>query len=175
MRYPRQGGPIGRAAILGLLLLAALSPGALAGVPDGLRGSWAAAPSTAPAMEWASTEDGFTVSWTPQGAEATTVHFSPATRPGIYAGKAKAGWSMMDSMFGDDGPVNPLDSGTLFWARTAADTVFIYRLAIGDDGAFQIDRYACRPADGALALSVQRRTAAGMAAPIEQRLVRVGQ
>ena len=48
---------------------------------------------------------------------------------------------MMDSMFGDEAAVNPLEGGALFWARTAGDGVYLYSLVIDDQGAFQIDRY----------------------------------
>lgn len=161
--------------MLSVLLLGAFPSAASAAILDDLRGTWAAVPSGPPAMEWAQAENGFTVSWQPHGAEATTVHFSPAGRPNVYAGKAKAGWSMMDSMFGDETPVNPLASGALFWARTAEDGVFLYRLQIDDRGGLEIDRYACRLEAAALAVSLQRRTAAGMADPVEQRLVRAGQ
>jgi hypothetical protein len=126
-------------------------------------------------MEWAPADDGFTVTWTPVGAAAaTTVRFAPAGRPNVYRGTPEEGRSMMGAMFGDDDPVNPLEGGTLFWARTGEDGVFVYSLAIDDRGGLQIDRYAYRVAgDGSLAVSLQRRTAAGAAEPVEQRLERV--
>jgi hypothetical protein len=173
MRHPRRAGPLRLAVLLGSALLAALPSTAMAKILDELRGRWATASSGPPTMEWAPTEDGFTVSWTPPGAEATTVHFTPTGHPGVYRGTAKAGWSMMDSMFGDDAPANPLLGGPLFWARAADETIFLYRMVIGDQGAFELDRYSCRPANSALDLSLQRRTAEGMAEPTVQRLVRV--
>jgi hypothetical protein len=174
MRHRRRGDRIGRAAVLGLVLLGSLSPAATAAVLDELRGAWAMEAAAPRAMEWAAAEDGFAVSWTPPGAEAITVHFTPAGRPGVYGGVAKAGWSIMSSMFGDEGPVNPLEKGPLFWARTAEDTIYLYRLAISDQGVFEIDRYACHIEGGGLAVSLVRRTADGMAEPVEQRLVRIG-
>ena len=55
---------------------------------------------------------------------------------------------MMGAMFGDDGPVNPLEGGTLYWARADGDALYVYSLAIDDHGAFALDRYACHPAAG---------------------------
>ena len=98
-----------------------------------------------------------------------TVQFAPTGRPGVYAGKAKAGWSMMDSMFGDEAAVNPLEGGALFWARTAGDSVYLYSLVIDDQGAFQIDRYDCRLDQGSLVVSVARRTGAGAEDPLPRR------
>ena len=97
-------------------------------------------------MEWAASEDGFIVSWTPPDGKPTTVQFAPTGRPGVYAGKAKAGWSMMDSMFGDEDPVNPLEGGALFWARTAEDGVYLYSL---------VDRRPRRLRDRPLRLSAR--------------------
>jgi hypothetical protein len=168
MRHPRRGGALG----LATLLLVTAAPAA---VLDELRGRWAASPSGPVAMEWAPAGDGFTVSWAPAGSDPTTVQFAPAGRPGIFAGQAKKGWSMMDAMFGEGGPVNPLAGETLFWARTDADTVYVYRLAIDDRGGLELDRYASRVDGGSLAVTLQRRTAEGATEPTEQRLVRVGQ
>ena len=52
--------------------------------------------------------------------------------------------------------------------------VYVYSLAIDDQGAFVLDRYACRPSR-APRRGHGRRTAAGSEAPQEQKLVRVGQ
>ena len=83
---------------------------------------------------------------------------------------------MMDSMFGDDGPVNPLEGGALFWARTAEDGVYLYRLVIDDQGALRDRplRLPARPTDR----SPCRWRAARPRAEAElreQRLVRAGQ
>lgn len=174
MRHPRRWGRTCRALLLGILMVGAVPVVAVAAALDQLPGAWAEQPGSAPAMEWVAAEDGFTVSWTPPGGSATTVHFTPTGRPGVFGGQAKAGWSIMESMFGDDTAVNPLQEGDLFWARAADETVFLYRLAIGDGGEFELDRYACRPQDGALAMSLQRRTHEGMTEPTERQLVRIG-
>lgn len=173
MRHPRRWGRTCQALLLGSVLLGALPRVGVGAALDQLPGAWAERQGAALAMEWVAAQDGFTVSWTPPGASATTVHFTPTGRPGVYGGQAKAGWSIMGSMFGDDGPVNPLQEGDLFWARVADDTVVLYRLAIDDGGEFELDRYACRPQDGALAMSLQRRTQEGMAEPSERQLVRI--
>ena len=76
-------------------------------------------------------------------------------------------------MFGGDGPVNPLVGGTLFWARLADGAIYVYSLAIGDRGDFQLDRYACTRNGDTLMVSLLRRTAAGMGEPVEQKLMRV--
>ena len=175
MRHPQRGGQLGRAAMLGAMLLGLLPTVAMAGILDDLSGTWVAGGSGPPAMEWAASEGGFVVSWTPPDGKPTTVQFASTGRPGVYAGKAKAGWSMMDSMFGDEAAVNPLEGGALFWARTAGDSVYLYSLVIDDQGAFQIDRYDCRLDQGSLVLSVARRTGAGAEAPREQRLTKAGQ
>ena len=126
-------------------------------------------------MEWTTSNDGFGLSWTPAGGAPRTTAFSSAGRPNVYAGAAKAGWSVMGAMFGDDGPVNPLKGGTLYWARVDGDALYVYSLAIDDHGAFALDRYAYHPEQGGLAVAMVRRTASGSEAPQEQKLVRIGQ
>ena len=126
-------------------------------------------------MEWTATA---TVSrlLDPGWRSATPSSSRPSGRPGVYAGSTEAGWTMMGAMFGDDGPVNPLRGGTLYWASTADDAVYVYSLAIDDNGAFVLDRYACRIEQGALAVTTARRTADGSEAPQPSRsLVRIGQ
>lgn len=174
MRHPRRHRFARWAAVPAALLLCTLASGIRAEVLDDLSGNWAETSSGPPTMEWAKADGGFTVSWTPPGTAATTVHFEAAGRPGIYGGSAKQGWSMMDSMFGDEAPVNPLAGGTLYWARVTEDSVYLYGLAIDDKGLFQVDRYDCRPDGTALTVRLQRRTGDGAAEPVEQRLVRVG-
>jgi hypothetical protein len=175
MSKPHFRGVAGRLAALALLLPAAVPSAASAGVLEDLRGRWAASAGGPAVMEWTTSSDGFGLSWTPAGGAPTTTAFSSAGRPNVYAGAAKAGWSMMGAMFGDDGPVNPLKSGTLYWARTGDDAVYVYSLAIDDQGAFILDRYAYRPEQGGLAVAMVRRTASGSEAPQEQKLVRIGQ
>jgi hypothetical protein len=79
----------------------------------------------------------------------------------------------MGNMFGGDGPIDPLVEGTLYWARTTAEAVFLYSLAIDDRGGFQLDRYRCVPQGDALTVSLDRRTARG-GENSEQQLVRTG-
>jgi hypothetical protein len=174
MRHPRRSGTAGLAAAILPLCLLALPASIAAGPIEDLQGSWATAASAAPALKWSGDAGGFTVAWTPEGGTATTVQFTPAGRPNVYGGSAKEGWSIMDSMFGDDHPVNPLEGGTLYWARSAQDGVYLYRMKIEDNGSFAIDRYALRLADGALTVALDRRTAEGGGQIREHRLVRTG-
>jgi hypothetical protein len=165
-------GVLGRAAAA-LLLACLLAPAsAMADALDALRGSWAATPDGPAAMEWSGAGDAFSVSFTPVGGQAISLEFAPSPRPGFLAGRVKGGWSM-GAMFGGDGPVDPLVEGTLYWARTTADAVYLYSLEIDDDGGFQLDRYRCAPQGDALTVSLDRRTEAGGESS-EQRLVRIG-
>jgi hypothetical protein len=175
MSEPHSRSVEGRLAALALLLAAAVPSTATAGVLEDLRGRWAASAGGPAVVEWTTSGDGFGLSWTPSGGAPTTTTFSSAGRPNVYAGAAKAGWSVMGAMFGDDGPVNPLKGGTLYWARTADDALYVYSLAIDDQGAFVLDRYAYQPEQGGLAVAMVRRTASGSETPQEQKLVRVGQ
>jgi hypothetical protein len=175
MGDPRQGRSARWAAVPAALWLCAFPLAASSAVLDDLSGSWAEAAAGPPTMAWAKADDGFSVSWTPPGAAATTVQFSSAGRPGVYAGNANQDRSMMDSMFGENAPVNPLAGGALYWARVTDDGVYVYSLVIDDSGLFQIDRYACRPDGGALDVSLQRRTGKGADEPVEKHLVRVAQ
>jgi len=165
-------GILGRAAaalLLGILLAPA---SAMADALDALHGRWAASPDERPTMEWSGAGDQFSVSFTPVGGQAVNLDFAPSARPGVLAGRIKGGWSM-GTMLGGDGPVDPLVEGTLFWARTTADAVYLYSLVIDDKGGFQLDRYRCTPQGDTLTVSLDRRTAAG-GENSEQRLVRTG-
>lgn len=164
----RQGLTAHAAAVLLLCCALPLAAGA-ASTFDRLRGAWATAAGAPAAMEWTGSGEGFTVSFTPPGGAAVTVEFAPSARPAVLAGKVKAGW--MGSMFGGDDPVNPLAEGTLFWARTADDAVYLYSLAVDDKGGFQLDRYRCAAAGDRLKVTLDRRTAAGTETT-EQQLVR---
>ncbi len=170
MRISRRAGAAGLR--FALLLLLAWPGAAAAGAVEDLQGSWATAAGAPTAMQWAGDAGGFTVAWTPIGGRATSVRFTPAGRPNVFTGRAKDGWSLMASMFGDDGPANPLKGDALYWARTAPDGVYLYRMEIDDHGAFTIDRYALRPAGDGLDLAVDRRTAEGGSEIEAQRLVR---
>lgn len=165
-------GVLGRAAAA-LLLGCLLSPApARADALDELRGSWAATATGPPVMEWSGAGDAFGVSFTPVGGQAIRLEFAPSARPGVLAGRVRGGWSM-GAMFGGDGPVDPLVEGTLFWARTTADAVYLYSLAIDDHGGFQLDRYRCAPQGDTLTVDLDRRTPAG-GENSEQQLVRIG-
>jgi hypothetical protein len=173
----RHRGNSGKALGLAVLLpfvLPLLADAAQAGPIEDLAGSWATAAGGDPVMQVSGTADGFTVAWTPEGGTTTTVQFAPAGRPGVYGGTAKEGWSIMGSMFGGNAPVNPLEGGTLYWARTADGGVYLYRMQIDDHGAFTIDRYRLGIADGALSVAGDRRTADGDTALPDRQLVRVG-
>lgn len=174
MRHPRDGGKAGRCAMLLSVLLLCWPGVGRAGPIEDLKGKWAPAADAAPAMEWSGDASSFTVAWTPEGGSTTTVQFTPTGRPGVYGGAAKEGWSIMGSMFGQDGPVNPLDGGTLYWARTAGSEIYLYRMRVEDRGDFTIDRYDLRLADGRLTVTGNRRTAEGGEAIPERQLVRVG-
>lgn len=165
-------GVLGR-VIAPLLLCCLLLPAAArADALDALRGRWASSPSGPPTMEWSGYADGFSVMFRPDGGPAATLEFTPSARPGIMAGRVKGGWSM-GSMFSHDGPVDPLVEGTLHWARTTADAVYLYSLVIDDRGGFQLDRYRCAPKGNALTVTLDRRTPAG-GESTEQQLVRAG-
>ena len=174
MSQPHLRGPTGRWAALVLLLGLGVPSVALADVLDDLRGRWGTAAGGSAVMEWSTSDGGFALAWTPRDGAPTTVWFAPAGRPKVYTGSAKGGWSMMGAMFGDDDPVNPLSGGTLYWARSADDAVYVYSLAIDDRGGFVLDRYAAHPAQDALAITMTRRTAKGSEPPQEQKLVRLG-
>ncbi|MGD9512133.1 MAG: hypothetical protein AB7I59_28295 [Geminicoccaceae bacterium] len=165
-------GVLGR--MTAALLLCVLLPpaAAMADALDDLQGRWAASAAGAPAMEWSGAGDQFSVSFTPTGGQAIRLDFAPSARPGVLAGRVKGGWSM-GAMFGGGGPVDPLVEGTLYWARTAADAVYLYSLAVDDDGGFQLDRYRCAAQGDTLTVSLDRRTAEG-GENSEQRLVRAG-
>lgn len=164
----RHGFPARAAAMLVLCCAFPIAAKA-ASAFDRLRGGWATAAGAPAAMEWASSGEGFAVSFTPPGGAAVTVEFAPSARPAVLAGKAKAGW--MGSMFGSGDPVNPLAEGTLFWARTADDAVYLYSLAVDDKGGFQLDRYRCAAEGDRLTVTLDRRTAAG-SETTEQQLVK---
>ena len=165
-------GILGRLAAALLLCLALPPAAALADALDDLQGRWAASSEGPPAMEWSGAGDQFSVSFTPAGGQAISLEFAPSARPGVLAGRVKGGWSM-GTMFGGDGPVDPLVEGTLYWARTTADAVYLYSLAVDDHGGFQLDRYRCAPQGDTLTVSLDRRTAEG-GENSEQRLVRAG-
>ena len=169
----RRHGVLWRAAAA-LAPCLALPDAVAAAVLDQLQGAWAARPADQPAMEWSASGDAFSVSFTPPAGKPITIQFTPSGRPGVLAGHAKAGWSMMGAMFGGDEPVDPLVEGTLYWARTAEDAVYFYSLAIDDQGAFELDRYRCMPEGDGLTVSIQRRSAGGAVDVPEQHLVRVG-
>lgn len=157
----------GLAAVMLLLLtLAAADAGS---VLDAVMGQWSTSAAGTPAMEWSRKDGGFTVRWTPPGHDPVTVVFESAGRPGVYAGRVDGGWSM----FGGKTP-DPLDGEPLYWARTADDAIYLYRLEIFDRGDFELDRYATRSEGEGLSVTLMRRTAAGMQDPVTLQLTRVG-
>jgi hypothetical protein len=76
-------------------------------------------------------------------------------------------------MFGGDKPVNPLEEGTLYWARTAADAVYVYSLKIDDRGGFVLDRFTCSPSEGGLVVSLLRRLPEGRVERMDMQLEKV--
>ena len=147
------GRPSGtrRLALLGLLLLASL-PAQAGELLAGLKGRWADAGGFA--MSFAPAGDGFQLRWTePVGGE-TEATFRPTGRPGVLVGEDRAGWSM----FGGGEPINPLIKGSLRWARLTDGAVYVYSLAIDDQGGYLLERYGCRPAgDDKLEVALQLR------------------
>jgi hypothetical protein len=159
-----------RALLAALPLLVGAIPGAGAADPlQAMSGRWAPGPDAAATVELAPGEEGFTLTWRPPEREPTTARFAATGRPDVYAGESGEGWSM----FSGGEAVNPLREGTLLWARTAEDGVYVYSLEIDDEGRFLLDRYAYRPDGESLLVSLLRRTAEGEVKPPEQKLVRV--
>jgi hypothetical protein len=134
-----------------------------------LSGRWATGPGAPVAVELAPSDGGFTLTWRPPERDPTTARFAATERPNVYGAEEQQGWSM----FSGGEPVNPLQEGTLLWARTADDGVYVYSLEIDDRGGFLLDRYAYRPSGEGVAMSLLRRTPEGAAEPPEQKLVRV--
>lgn len=153
-----------------MLLLLTLATARADGTLDAMLGRWSATAGGTPVMEWSRSGQGFTVRWTPPGHDPVTVAFESAGRPGVFGGKADDGWSM----FGDGTP-NPLEGKPLYWARTADDAFYLYRLEIYDRGDFELDRYAIRREADTMSVTLLRRTAVGMQDPVQQQLSRVGQ
>ncbi|HEX6010891.1 MAG TPA: hypothetical protein VFY87_03610 [Geminicoccaceae bacterium] len=165
-------GPAHVPALLAALpLLLGAIPGAGAADPlQGMSGRWAPGPDAAATVELAPSEDGFTLTWQPPERDPTTARFTATERPNVYAAEQQEGWSMFG---GGEAVVNPLQEGTLLWARTAEDGVYVYSLEIDDRGGFLLDRYAYRPDGESLLVSLLRRTAEGEVKPPEQKLVKV--
>jgi len=150
-------------------LLVGTIPGAdAADLLQGMSGRWAPGPDATATVELAPSEGGFTLTWRPPERDPTTARFAATERPNVYAARTGEGWSM----FGGEA-VNPLREGTLLWARTAEDGVYVYSLEIDDQGGFLLDRYAYRPDGEGLLVSLLRRTAEGEVKPPEQKLVKV--
>jgi len=169
-------GPRGKGCWSGLTAAAAIvlclatgSPGTAADLLQALGGRWATESGAPFTMDWQPAADGFGLRWTVPGQGEASVRFTPAGRPGVLAGRVEGGWSM----FGGDKPVNPLENGTLYWARTTADAVYVYSLGIDDRGGFVLDRYACSPSEGGLAVSLLRRLPESRVERIDMQLVRV--
>jgi hypothetical protein len=151
------------------LLVGAISGADAADPLQGMSGRWAPGPDAAATVELTPDEGGFTLTWRPPERDSTTARFTATERPNVYAAQTGEGWSM----FGGGEAVNPLREGTLFWARTAEDGVYVYSLEIDDRGGFLLDRYAYRPDGESLLVSLLRRTAEGEFKPPEQKLVKV--
>lgn len=150
MRYhqPRQWR-----AFLPALVLLASAPAAGADLSQGLAGRWQSASGEPFAMEWTVASGGFDLRWSVPGSGQAEAAFRPSDRANIYVASEGESWSM----FGGREPVNPLLDGPLHWARTTSDVIYVYRLAIDAEGAFVLDRYACRPTDGKLVVDLLRR------------------
>jgi hypothetical protein len=165
----RKGCWNGLAAAAAVLLLVAGSPCLAGDLLQALSGRWATESGAPFAMDWQPAADGFGLRWTVPGQGEASARFTPAGRPGVLAGRAEGDWSM----FGRDKLVNPLVEGTLYWARSTADTIYVYSLGIDDRGGFVLDRYACSPSGDGLAVSLLRRLPQGRAETLEMQLVRV--
>lgn len=170
MLHRRSGGSRGLGLLITLVLAAATLHAAVADeILDALRGRWAPAPGAAATMEWQPDGAGFTVTWGNPAPEPVSARFEPSGRPGIYAGRDAAEWSM----FGSADPVNPLAEGTLLWARTTPDAAYVYRMAVDDHGGFVLERFTCRPSADTLSVAMLRWTANGPEPATEQKLVRL--
>lgn len=174
-RYQDRSGAVSRPTRLPALaaLLACLAPGTAwaADLLDSLYGRWATDTPAPFAMSWAKGRDGFELRWAVPGGKEATARFTPTGRPGVFAGQAGQGWSM----FGGGEPVNPLVGGTLYWARSTPDAFYLYSLEIDDQGAFVLDRYACRSAgEGRLSVALQRRLPEGKTEEIDMQLAKAG-
>lgn len=151
------------AALLALTLLASSGIGSAQeqDILQQLQGSWAGAAGDGAnssganrvAMDWTPDKDGFDLRWSVPGAGVQTAQFRRTDRPQVYVGDSGQGWAMFDRR----PTVNPLEKGTLLWARTAPDAVYVYSLSIDDRGAFVLDRYRCQPQAGTLLVSFLRQ------------------
>jgi hypothetical protein len=163
-----------RAALTALIGLALLgSPLRADALPPALQGRWAGTlgPGTVPLeIGLAPAGSGFTLHWTPPGGGPEEVRFAATERPGVFAASEGEGWSMFERK----APVNPLQGAALRWARSAPDALYLYSLRIDDRGAFVLDRYACRPEEGALRVAWQRQRPEGPEPERAGRLTRTG-
>lgn len=169
VRSPRRAlWPMAMACIV---TLAAPCPAWAADLLDSLYGRWTTGQPAPFTMTWTRERDGFAVRWTVPGGREADIHFTPTRRPGVFAGRTNQGWSM----FGRDKPVNPLVEGTLYWARSTPDAVYVYSLSVDDRGAFVLDRYACRRAgQGRLDVALQRRLPDGKTEEMTMQLAKAG-
>lgn len=159
-----------RAAFTAALLVLALVGHALAqsaGPLAQLEGRWTAQGQPPFVMEWSMRPAGFALRWTLPNGDETMVEFTASDQPGVFAATT-SGWSM----FGGGKTVNPLVGGTLYWARSTPDAVYVYSLVIDDRGAFVLDRYACQPSGDRLEVALQRRLPEGRVEDHRVTLVR---
>ena len=160
-------------AMVGLATALVFSPwcsSSRAGVVDELSGRWGESGTGPATLTWMADGTGFTVTWNPSDGASSEVRYEPAQRPAIFAGQARGRRSMLQSMFGADGPVNPLVDGTLYWARVDDETVYLYSLTVDDRGDFRLERIACRREGDVLSVSLARRTGVGSERIVERRL-----
>lgn len=73
--------------------------------------------------------------------DTASLDFSPADHPHVYEA---------------DSSENPLDGGTMSWARLHGQTLSVYRMAITEDGGYSIANYDRTLADGDLLLRYVR-------------------
>jgi hypothetical protein len=170
----RQASVQGRWSILLPLILSLLAlplaPAAAADLMQALQGRWSAKEDAKFAMEWTPAGEGFGLRWTVPGRGEASAEFKPTGRPGVFAGQSQQGWSM----FGGDKAVNPLEKGTLYWARSTPEAVYVYSLDIDDHGAFVLDRYTCRAAEPGIEVSLLRQLPQGRTEEMNVQLVRAG-
>jgi hypothetical protein len=120
--------------------LAADAPAALVGSWRGSVDAGSANSSGAQVTLSVTQQDGgFLLSGVLPGSHRVEASFVPAQNPGVF--RPASGGIM--SVFGGDGVGDPLNGKPLLWARSQGPRLVVYMLAVGDNGGYALDRYAC--------------------------------